>query len=103
MAVIASASIYIDKGGYCFCVRFSFFFKNNIFWDVLGYEDGVVKISGARRSGSGPEAFSQVLFGKNPPKSSYTYILTLHIIWLIQFFYIFVTWDPMWSRSGPVA
>ena len=41
--VLASASMYIDEGGFCFRVRFFFFFTNNIFWDVLGYEDGVLK------------------------------------------------------------
>ena len=96
-----------------------FFFKNNFFvgrfWvgrsNRMNLVDGLYERSpncltnhganffkflfslGARWSGSGPEAFSQPIFAKNQPKSTHYYISTLAIIWLIQFFNIFVTWD----------
>ena len=114
----------LDEGGTVFASVF--FFNNNIFCDVLGYEDGVLKSWlmaclkrllifhvmtkpnfdfrygwGARGPEVGRKRFLSRFFTKNPQKSSYTYISILAIIWLIQFFYIFVNWDSMWSRSGP--
>ena len=48
----------------------------------------------------GRESVFSALFTKNPPKSSHTYISSLAIIWPIQIFDFFITWDTRWSQSG---